>query len=114
MHHRLLMTALLMVASTAAVADTAHEEFFQVLETISPTATNVLRKVGQDYREKCGAEPTVEQYKELGRSSMAYSFTLAAVTLGYTEPSKWPSEAQAQYQAYLSELTCPERVGPNG
>lgn len=117
MNLRKFLQALLALVAfqSMAFANSDQDEFFKAVETLSPDAATVLRDLGEVYREKCHAEPTVEQYKTIGRSSTAYTFRMVMASMGSLDTQQWSPEATERYQEYLREMECiPEQAAPAG
>jgi len=102
----LVTASALALGWSVAFADTEHDAFFQRQAKLSPSAAKTLSAVGTDSKQKCGAEPTVAQYKAIASDSPAYAFRLAVTVLANGDVNGWAPKQHAIYEGYLREVDC--------
>lgn len=98
--------AALGVGHTAAFADTDRDAFLSQIGQLSPSSEKALKAVGEDYKNKCGTEPTVAQYRTIATDSPAYAYQLAKIVMADGKPPVFTPDERARYQELLNQVDC--------
>lgn len=93
-------------AQAPAYQPTEQELFLAAVTSISPTLGSTLLQVGNEYRERCGHEPTVDQYKVLAESSEGFFFLAAAFNMTKSDYKNLPDDIKQEFQVRAAKTAC--------
>lgn len=102
----LLAAVFLVLGQSVAFASSDRSVFFDEVEKLSPLSARVLRDIGEDFEKKCGAEPSVAQYKRIALTTEVFAFRRAVVEMGYVDYAQWPQDTRDRYARRVENLSC--------